>query len=111
MMAEGESILARAELKALASMEIGKVMTIAESTGEHTPGSWTREGAAHHLPHVLKHSNEALSHIPFQTIEEFIAIREELTHALTRAAMALWCYDHGLLGDMGPEGKYHLDAH
>lgn len=75
---------------------ISRVMTEAVSSGKHEPGSWFHEGDVHHIKHTITHIvGKGPSNIS----------NEDLEHALTRLAMALYCRKKGMVGDFGPDGK------
>ncbi len=79
------------DLADLAWMLVRDTMQTAEA-GEHTPGSWVKEGREHHMAH-------ARDHLRYEPDSGDIA------HAVTRLCMALWSQRNGVPGDNGPEGK------
>lgn len=87
----------RAHLLALTERVINEVMDFGETT--HEAGSWVREGATHHARHATAHLERARYPITSE------GCYGDMTHALCRMAMAMYCYEQGDFGDHGAEGK------
>lgn len=90
----------------VARLNVQAVMIAAEAGGRHTPGSWTKEGTHHHIRHAIDHLDVVYAILfgPTTDLSEADDMWEEIEHAHCRLTMALWCKQHGLLGDNGEEG-------